>query len=179
MFDLGWTEMMLIGVVALIVVGPKELPTLFRAVGQAVGKARGMAREFSRAMEAAADEAGVKEINRQITAATRPVQFATDRLKEGMKPRPAIPAAGTPIASGEVMAPLDPGQPLAAGPVASSVPEVQAVAVAAPAPSAPLSALKPGGATEALMVKRAEERAALAAAHAPVPAPTPTPDEAP
>ena len=64
-FDmLGWSEMILIGVVALIVVGPKELPNLFRSLGQAVGKARGMAREFTRAMEAAADESGMREIDR-------------------------------------------------------------------------------------------------------------------
>ena len=97
MFDLGWSEMMLVGVVALIVVGPKELPTLFKGVGQAVGKARGMAREFSRAMEAAADEAGVKEIDKQIRAATRPVQFAADRLKESALKPPAKPAT-TPAA---------------------------------------------------------------------------------
>ena len=66
MFDLGWSEMLLIGVVALIVVGPKELPGLFRQIGVFMGKARGMAREFSRAMEAAADESGVREIDRQI-----------------------------------------------------------------------------------------------------------------
>ena len=92
MFDLGWSEMMLVGVVALIVVGPKELPTLFKGVGQAVGKARGMAREFSRAMEAAADESGVKEIDRQIRAATRPVQFATDRIKESALKPPSKPS---------------------------------------------------------------------------------------
>ena len=56
MFDLGWTELLVIGVVALIVVGPKDLPMLFRNVGRFVGKARGMAREFSRAMEDAAAE---------------------------------------------------------------------------------------------------------------------------
>ena len=57
MFDLGWTELLLIGIVALIVVGPKDLPMLFRKVGQFVGKAKGMAREFSRAMDQAADDA--------------------------------------------------------------------------------------------------------------------------
>jgi sec-independent protein translocase protein TatB len=93
MFDLGWSEMMLVGVVALIVVGPKELPTLFKGVGQAMGKARGMAREFSRAMEAAADESGVKEIDRQIRAATRPVQFATAPLVlKDTSPGPATAA---------------------------------------------------------------------------------------
>ena len=42
MFDIGWSELLLIGIVALIVVGPKELPGLFRTVGRFMGKARGM-----------------------------------------------------------------------------------------------------------------------------------------
>jgi len=61
MFDIGWLELMVIGIVALIVVGPKDLPGMFRTVGNFVGKARGMAREFQRTMEAAADESGLKE----------------------------------------------------------------------------------------------------------------------
>ncbi len=59
MFDLGLTELLVIGVVALIVVGPKDLPVMFRNVGRFVGKAKGMAREFSSAMNDAADESGV------------------------------------------------------------------------------------------------------------------------
>lgn len=62
MFDVGWSELLIIGVVALIVVGPKDLPKMFRTLGQLMGKARGMAREFTRAMEAAADDAGVKDV---------------------------------------------------------------------------------------------------------------------
>jgi sec-independent protein translocase protein TatB len=54
-------ELLVIGVVALIVVGPKDLPGMFRTVGRFVGKAKGMAREFQRAMEDAAEESGVKE----------------------------------------------------------------------------------------------------------------------
>lgn len=61
MFDIGWLELLIIGIVALIVVGPKDLPGMFRTVGQFVGKARGMAREFQRSMEAAADESGLKD----------------------------------------------------------------------------------------------------------------------
>jgi sec-independent protein translocase protein TatB len=61
MFDIGWLELMVIGIVALIVVGPKDLPGMFRTVGQFVGKARGMAREFQRSMEEAADESGLKD----------------------------------------------------------------------------------------------------------------------
>ena len=51
MFDLGWSELMMIGVVALIVVGPKDLPVMFRTIGRYTGKAKAMAREFSRAMD--------------------------------------------------------------------------------------------------------------------------------
>lgn len=61
MFDIGWTELLLIGVVALIVVGPKDLPHLFHSLGRFTAKARGMAREFSSAMEDAAKGSGLDE----------------------------------------------------------------------------------------------------------------------
>lgn len=82
MFDLGWSELLVIGVVALIVVGPKDLPVLFRNVGRWVGKARGLAREFSRAMNDAADEAGVKDISKGLKAATNPVDAALDGVRK-------------------------------------------------------------------------------------------------
>ena len=81
MFDLGWTEMLVIGIVALIVIGPKDRPVLFRTIGQFVGKAKGMAREFSRAMNDAADDAGVKDISKGLKAATNPVSSAMDGVK--------------------------------------------------------------------------------------------------
>ena len=61
MFDIGGLELLVIGVIALIVVGPKDLPGMFRTVGRFVGRMRGMAREFQRSMEAAADDAGIKD----------------------------------------------------------------------------------------------------------------------
>lgn len=82
MFDLGWTELLVIGIVALIVVGPKDLPVLFRNVGRFVGKARGMAREFSSAMNEAADQAGVNDIKKGLDAATNPVGSAMDSVKQ-------------------------------------------------------------------------------------------------
>lgn len=82
MFGMGWSEMVVIGIVALIVVGPQELPGLFRTVGQYVGKAKGMAREFSRAMDQAADQAGVKEIKQGLNAASNPTKFAKDSVKK-------------------------------------------------------------------------------------------------
>ena len=85
MFDLGWTELLVIGVVALIVVGPKDLPVLFRNIGKFVGKMRGMAREFSRAMNDAADEAGVNDIAKGLKAASNPVGSAMDGVKSAAK----------------------------------------------------------------------------------------------
>ena len=82
MFGLGASEMVVIGIVALIVIGPKDLPGLFRTMGQFTGKARMMAREFSRAMEQAADQSGVKDMSNTLKAATNPTKFGTDRLKE-------------------------------------------------------------------------------------------------
>ena len=81
MFDLGWTELLLIGIVALIVVGPKELPVLFRKAGQFVGKIKGMAREFSRAMNSAADDVGVSDISSTIRSAANPLKSSVDAVK--------------------------------------------------------------------------------------------------
>ncbi|WP_422050931.1 Sec-independent protein translocase protein TatB [Shimia sp.] len=81
MFDLGLPELLVIGVVALIVVGPKDLPVLFRSVGRFVGKAKGMAREFSSAMNQAADQAGVKDVTDTIKGATDGLNKVSNPLK--------------------------------------------------------------------------------------------------
>ena len=85
MFDLGWTEMLVVGVVALIVIGPKDLPVVFRNVGRWVGKAKGMAREFSSAMNQAADDAGVSDLQKTIKTATNPVGSAMDGVKDAAR----------------------------------------------------------------------------------------------
>ena len=82
MFDLGLTELLLIGIVALIIVGPKDLPVLFRRVGEFVGRMKGMAREFTSAMNSAADEAGVKDVAKTVRAATNPIKTGLDRVGE-------------------------------------------------------------------------------------------------
>jgi len=85
MFDLGWTELLVIGVVALIVVGPKDLPVLFRNAGRWVGKMRGMAREFSQAMNDAADESGVRDMAKTLKTATNPLGSAMDGVKDAAR----------------------------------------------------------------------------------------------
>ena len=78
MFDLGWMELLIIGIVALIVVGPKDLPVMFKTVGKFVGNAKRMAREFQSTMNAAASESGLKEttdVLRKIDAARDPKVF--------------------------------------------------------------------------------------------------------
>ena len=85
MLDLGWTELLVIGVVALIVIGPKDLPMLFRKVGQFVGKAKGMAREFSRAMDQAADESGMKEATSSFKDMASSKNLGLDDLNDATK----------------------------------------------------------------------------------------------
>ncbi|WP_341366179.1 Sec-independent protein translocase protein TatB [Yoonia sp. BS5-3] len=94
MFGLGWSEMLVVGIVALIVIGPKDLPGMFRTLGQLTGKARMMAREFSRAMEQAADESGVKDVSNSLKAVSNPQKFGVDKIKEatGMTKGPATQA---------------------------------------------------------------------------------------
>ena len=77
MFDLGMMELLVIGVVALIVVGPKDLPGLFRTVGNFVGKMKGMAREFQRSMDDAAKSSGMGDVMDGVKGATDGLKKAT------------------------------------------------------------------------------------------------------
>ncbi len=63
MLDLGWSELLIIGVVALIVVGPKDLPKMLRTLGQYAGRAKSIAREFQRSMDDAARQADIEELH--------------------------------------------------------------------------------------------------------------------
>ena len=66
MFDIGWPELMLIMVIALVVIGPKDLPAAIRTVTTILRKVRGMASEFQSGLDEIAREAGVDEVKRSI-----------------------------------------------------------------------------------------------------------------
>jgi sec-independent protein translocase protein TatB len=66
MFDIGWSELMVIAAVALIAIGPKELPGTLRMIGQWMGKARRMASEFQGQFQEAMREAEVAEMKQQF-----------------------------------------------------------------------------------------------------------------
>ena len=84
MFDLGWLELLIIGITALIVVGPKELPQLFRTVGRFFGKVKAMAREFSQSMEEAANESGLKDATKTLNSITDLHQKTKSPIKKNL-----------------------------------------------------------------------------------------------
>jgi sec-independent protein translocase protein TatB len=66
MFDIGWSELVLIAVVALVAIGPKELPGVLRMVGQWMGKARKMAAEFQGQFQEAMREAEMADLKKSF-----------------------------------------------------------------------------------------------------------------
>jgi len=65
-FDIGWQELFIIGLVAIIVIGPKELPRVLRTVTLGIRKVRGMARDFQDGLEELAREADLQELRKEI-----------------------------------------------------------------------------------------------------------------
>ncbi len=65
-FGVGYTEMFLIAVVAVIVIGPKDLPRVLRAFGKTMSKVRGMAREFQGHLDSAIRDAGLEDVKKDI-----------------------------------------------------------------------------------------------------------------
>ena len=65
-FGIGYTEMFLVAVVAIIVIGPKDLPRVLRALGKTVTKMRGMAREFQGHLDSAMKETGFEDVKKEF-----------------------------------------------------------------------------------------------------------------
>jgi sec-independent protein translocase protein TatB len=106
MFDMSWGEVMLIGGVALIVIGPKDLPKALRTVGQITGKMRRMAGEFQSQFNEAIREAEFDEIRREVDGVKKsastmgpvfnPVQTIRDELKGAVDGRPETKTTPSP-----------------------------------------------------------------------------------
>jgi sec-independent protein translocase protein TatB len=77
MFDIGWSEIVVIAVVAVVVVGPKELPRMLRTFGKTMGQVRRMSndfrRQFDEALREAEREAGLEDTKKQLQAAMKPL----------------------------------------------------------------------------------------------------------
>jgi sec-independent protein translocase protein TatB len=144
--DIGFAELLLIGIIALIVVGPEDLPQMFRQLGRFTAKIKAMGREFSRAMEQAASDSGVKDVAKDLKAATSAKAMGLDKVKEAAdrfeKWDPIKNAAK----------PTVPAKPLVPPPMPAT-PEI----VAEPAAQRIL-----GPETQALMDKKAAKQAILA-----------------
>lgn len=82
--DIGWVELLIIAAVAIIVVGPKDLPRLMRVLGQWVGKARSLAREFQRSFDDLVRESELADLRKEVEElrALNPI----DDIKKALDP---------------------------------------------------------------------------------------------
>ena len=137
LLDLGWSELLLIGVVALVFIGPKDLPKALRVAGFWVRKARTLSREFQSSIDQMIREADLEDIRRDLKQASelnldqefRRTVDPTGSLEESLKPpelpdffnlnRPAATAdAAEPTAPAE-SEPVEPAPPEPAEPAAA------------------------------------------------------------
>ena len=129
MFELSWGEIALIGIVALVVIGPKELPGLLRGIGQTLAKVRRMASDFQYQFNQALQEAEVDKVKSSIDSATdgmrsgasfNPIDYAREQIKSAVDGTKEAPAS-----SADVIGPPAPGTAAAeaaADPLASAIP---------------------------------------------------------
>ena len=105
LLDFGWSELMLIGIVALVVIGPKDLPKALRVAGFWVRKARTLSREFQSSVEQMIREAELDEVRQELKKASeidldkefRQAVDPTGSLAESLKP-PELPSFSKPAA---------------------------------------------------------------------------------
>lgn len=157
MFDIGWTEMLMIAVVAIIVIGPKDLPKVLYTVGQWVGRARAMARTFQDHVEDMARQSGIEDVRRGVQDAAhfdaaRHIERTVDpdgELHKQMKamadvghlPPAAAPAAA--VAAAQIAeAPAQPANP--AEPSDTPPPSSQRIDPAVPPQPQPEPVLRDG-----------------------------------
>ena len=150
--DIGWAELMIIGVVALIVIGPEDLPQMFRQLGRFTAKIKSMSREFSRAMEQAAKDTGVNDVAKDLRAATSPKAMGLDKVKEAadrFEKWDPMKGSTKPAAKPLVPAPMP------------ATPDAKIITPQAEAVTPPQVVTNFGPATQALMDQHAAKKAIL------------------
>ncbi|AFK53376.1 Sec-independent protein translocase protein TatB [Tistrella mobilis] len=143
MFDIGWAELALVFVVALIVIGPKDLPVALRAAGVWMGRLRRMAREFQSSVDEVLRESELKELRDRAEKASR--FDMGEATRRAIDPDGALERATSPVrldddAPAAKPADADAATPAAAPAAAHPAPASQAPASLAPAPAAPTDA---------------------------------------
>ena len=88
MLDFSWSHILIVLIVALVVVGPKDLPRMMRIVGQWMGKARAMANEFRRSFDEMARQSELDELRKEIEnlRAERPLATVERDLHQAIVP---------------------------------------------------------------------------------------------
>src|SRR5215218_5867231 len=110
MFDIGYSELLVIAIVALVVIGPKDLPRVMRTVGHWVGRAREMARHFRAGVDTMMREAELEEMEkkwREERARRRPptIMTASCRERPGREPRPLDGPSSRAAAAADLVVP--------------------------------------------------------------------------
>jgi|SRR5712671_2542479 len=152
MFDIGWSELLLIGIVALIAIGPKELPGALRTLGQWMAKVRRMASEFQNQFHEAMREAELadlkKEVDEMATKAQSyahfdPIDDIRKDIEKAAGPPPDLDTltdtAASPPPAATPPAATAPASPPAATETAPSPPAVTPAEPAAPQNTAPVN----------------------------------------
>jgi sec-independent protein translocase protein TatB len=101
MFDIGWGELLVIGVVALIAIGPKELPGALRTLGQWMGKVRRMAADFQNQFNEAMREAEMADLKKQVDTLTSgfdPIETVRKEIEGTIEDKPAEKPAPSALA---------------------------------------------------------------------------------
>ena len=139
MLDVGWTEILVIAIVLIIVVGPKDLPQMLRTFGRMVGKMRGMASDFRQQFDEALREADLDDVRKTIGEAQKlnplssirdavnPLRQMGDEIKADLqktvRSSPTSTPASSPaesISDTPAAVPSDAGKPASAEPVAAA-----------------------------------------------------------
>ena len=131
LLDFGWSELMLIGIVALVVIGPKDLPKALRVAGFWVRKARTLSREFQSSVEQMVREAELDEMRQELKKASeidldkefRQAVDPTGSLTESLKP-PELPDFSGSTASGTDIGEQPAATPATTEPAALAAPAI-------------------------------------------------------